>query len=121
MDEWNEKGGRWSSEAWRGYGREPLPVPDRGALYFQGRCIAEGSGLAVLAVARLCGYDHRDVTRSLQQYDDPDTWGGYALRRLVRIPRERWRTRSAEDFDASDAARIQNDDDGFPYLRRYAF
>lgn len=112
--------GFWESDAWRGYGDTPLPTPERGRLckaHGHMTPIAEGSGEAMLAVARLYGYDQRDFLDCVQKYGDPDTWRGVTLRRLTWVPPETRHYRSADEFDASDAARVEYDVDGFATLR----
>ena len=112
--------GFWESDAWRGYGDTPLPTPERGRLckaHGHMTPIAEGSGEAMLAVARLYGYDQRDFLDCVQRYGDPDTWRGVALRRLTWVPPETREYPSGFEHDASDWARWGCDVDGHAQLR----
>ena len=112
--------GFWDTDAWRGYGERPLPTPERGRLALWGdyaHAIAEGSGEAMLAVARLYGYDQRDFLDCVQRHGDPDTWGAYTLRRLTWVPPETRYYPSGDEHDASDASRWGYDEDGYAQLR----
>lgn len=112
--------GYWTTDAWRGYDARPLPTPERGRLALAGNyahVIAEGSGEAMLAVARLYAYDERDFMDCIQRHGDPDTWGTLTLRRLTWVAPETRHYRSADERDMSDAARVEYDEDGFAVLR----